>query len=101
MSRVRLTGFAALVFVAIGAQARAQQAQQPQQQGAAAAIAADKQILAAETYVKPAAEIERLVTAPREKNVTLTAATASPDRTHYFKLVTNGMPSVQTFGKPH
>ncbi len=70
-------------------------AQETTQQGS------PREILAKESYIRPPAEIERLVTAPREKNVTLTAATASPDRHHFFKLVPDGMPTVQTFGKPH
>ena len=72
--------------------------------GAAAsptASASDSVILASEQYERPPAVIERLVTAPREKNVSLTAATQSPDRRWFYKLVSDGMPSVQTFGKPH
>ncbi|HEX5072628.1 MAG TPA: prolyl oligopeptidase family serine peptidase [Gemmatimonadaceae bacterium] len=58
-----------------------------------------KERLAAETYVKPPAAIERLVTAPRENNVTLN--NQSPNRKFFLKLQSDGMPSVQTFGKPH
>src|SRR6185437_4436890 len=58
-----------------------------------------QKILATETYVRPPAEIERLVTAPRQDNITLT--NQSPDRTHFLDLKSGGMPSVQTFGKPH
>jgi len=58
-----------------------------------------KERLAAETYVKPPSAIERLVTAPRENNVTLT--NQSPNRKYFLKLQSEGMPSVQTFGKPH
>lgn len=83
-----------------------QQASQPVQQGGAAraavgAAALDRATLANEGYIRPPAGIERLVTAPRERNVTLTAAMASPDRTRWYELVTDGMPSVGTFGKPH
>ncbi len=58
-----------------------------------------KERLAAETYVKPPSAIERLVTAPRENNVTLD--NQSPNRKSFLKLQSEGMPSVQTFGKPH
>jgi len=58
-----------------------------------------KERLAAETYVKPPSAIERLVTAPRENNVTLNSQ--SPNRKFFLKLQSEGMPSVQTFGKPH
>jgi len=58
-----------------------------------------KERLAAEMYVKPPSAIERLVTAPRENNVTLN--NQSPNRKSFLKLQSEGMPSVQTFGKPH
>lgn len=63
--------------------------------------ASDSAILAAETYVRPPAVIERLVTAPRDNNVTLASQTQSPTHRWFFKLVSAGMPSVQTFGRPH
>ncbi|HET7565545.1 MAG TPA: prolyl oligopeptidase family serine peptidase [Gemmatimonadaceae bacterium] len=58
-----------------------------------------QQILDVETYIRPPAEIERLVTAPRQDNLSLT--NLSPDRTHFLELKSGGMPSVQTFGRPH
>ena len=58
-----------------------------------------KERLAAETYVKPPAAIARLVTAPRQNNVTL--SNQSPNRKWFLKLQSAGLPSVQTFGKPH
>ncbi len=58
-----------------------------------------REVLATETYTKPAAEIERLVTAPRYKNVALT--NLSPDRKYFLTTVTADMPTVQQFGKPH
>jgi dipeptidyl aminopeptidase/acylaminoacyl peptidase len=58
-----------------------------------------KERLAAETYVKPPASIARLVTAPRQNNVTL--SNQSPNRKWFLKTQTEGLPSVQTFGKPH
>ncbi len=54
-------------------------------------------ILAQETYIRPPAEIERLVLAPRHLNVTL--ANQSPTRRHFVKMHSDGMPSVQDFGK--
>ncbi|MCC6243302.1 MAG: prolyl oligopeptidase family serine peptidase [Gemmatimonadaceae bacterium] len=65
----------------------------------AAAIAADKALLAKETYQAPPPEIAKLVTAPRHLNVSLTAP--SPDRRHFLKQESEGLPSVQAFGKPH
>src|SRR5688500_5760757 len=58
-----------------------------------------KERLAAETYVRPQAVIERLVTAPRQNNVSL--SNQSPNRKYFLKLQTEGLPSVQAFGKPH
>src|SRR5688572_18576237 len=56
------------------------------------------QILSQERYVKPPAEVERLVTAPRHLNVTL--SNQGPTRRHFLKLQTDGMPTVNEFGKP-
>ncbi len=58
-----------------------------------------RELLAKESYVKPPAEIERLVTAPRQNNRTL--SNQSPDRKHFLELRSDGLPSVQSFGKPH
>jgi dipeptidyl aminopeptidase/acylaminoacyl peptidase len=58
-----------------------------------------KERLAAETYVRPPADIERLVTAPRQKNVSL--QNQSPNRKLFLKLQSDGLPSVKDFGKPH
>ena len=66
---------------------------------ATAQIAADKALLAKETYQLPPAEIMRLVTAPRHLNVSL--AQPSPDRKYFLKTESEGLPSVQAFGKPH
>lgn len=55
------------------------------------------QILAQERYVRPPADIERLVTAPRHLNVLL--SNQSPSRRYFLKLHSDGMPTVQTFGK--
>ena len=58
-----------------------------------------KEVLALETYAKPPADIERLVSAPRQNNISLT--NQSPDRKYFLRLQSEGMPSVQAFGKPH
>ena len=58
-----------------------------------------KERLAAETYVKPSETIARLVTAPRQNNVTL--SNQSPNRKYFLKLQSEGLPGVQAFGKPH
>jgi dipeptidyl aminopeptidase/acylaminoacyl peptidase len=53
--------------------------------------------LAKETYVTPPAEIARLVTAPRHRNVTL--SDVGPDRRRVLKPLSSGLPVVSTFGK--
>ncbi|MDE3152151.1 MAG: hypothetical protein KGL93_07880, partial [Gemmatimonadota bacterium] len=72
---------------------RAQSSTTPEQ------IAADRALLAKEVYVTPPPAIEKLVTAPRYRNVTLTDQ--SPDRVHFLVLESDGLPSVQEFGKFH
>ncbi len=49
--------------------------------------------------MRPPAEIERLVTAPRQNNRVL--SNQSPDRKHFLELHGDGLPSVKLFGKPH
>jgi dipeptidyl aminopeptidase/acylaminoacyl peptidase len=66
---------------------------------AAAQIAADKALLAKETYQMPPEAIAKLVLAPRHLNVSLSAP--SPDRRHFLKQESEGMPTVKDFGKPH
>jgi len=58
-----------------------------------------KEILAKETFIRPPAAIEKIVTAPWQANVTL--SNQSPDHKHFLKVESEGMPSVQQFGKPH
>jgi dipeptidyl aminopeptidase/acylaminoacyl peptidase len=58
-----------------------------------------KEILAKETFIRPPAAIEKIVTAPWQQNVTL--SNQSPDHKHFLKLESEGMPSVQQFGKAH
>ena len=55
-------------------------------------------VLTRETYVRPSPEIERLVLAPRHLNVTLT--NQSPARRYFLKRHSDGMPTIQLFGKP-
>jgi dipeptidyl aminopeptidase/acylaminoacyl peptidase len=68
-------------------------AQDVSQQGAL------KEILAKETFIRPPAAIEKIVDAPWQQNITL--SNQSPDHKHFLKLESEGMPSVQQFGKPH
>src|SRR5205823_12759516 len=80
----------AAVFFAIAIPLRAQDVAQ---QGAL------KDLLAKETFIRPPAAIEKIVTAPWQQNVSL--SNQSPDHKHFLKLESEGMPSVQQFGKPH
>ena len=69
------------------------------QNDAAAQIAADRALLASESYVLPPKGIVDLVTAPRHLNVSLTQP--SPDRRHFLKEESEGLPGIEAFGKPH
>ncbi|MDB4917675.1 MAG: hypothetical protein JWM95_5319 [Gemmatimonadetes bacterium] len=62
-------------------------------------IEADKALLATEHYVKPPADVMKLVTAPRQLNSTLTQQ--SPDRKHFLVLHGEGLGNEVKFGKPH
>ncbi|MEA3245957.1 MAG: prolyl oligopeptidase family serine peptidase [Gemmatimonadota bacterium] len=66
---------------------------------AAAQMAADRALLVKEGYQAPPEVIAKLVTAPRHLNIQL--STASPDRRHFLKQESEGLPSVEDFGKPH
>lgn len=68
------------------------------QNGAQQALSSEE-ILKEERYVRPPAGIERLVTAPRQKNVTLT--NQSPNRRYFVNLQNEGLPALALFGKPH
>ena len=57
-----------------------------------------KEVLAKETYVKPPVIVDKIVTAARN-NVTFT--NPSPDRRYFLKLESEGLPSIDVFGKPH
>ena len=50
------------------------------------------------TYVKPPEIVERIVTAPRN-NVTFT--NPSPDKKYFLKTESEGLPSIEVFGKLH
>jgi dipeptidyl aminopeptidase/acylaminoacyl peptidase len=57
-----------------------------------------REILAKETYVKPPETVERIVAAPRN-NVSFT--NPSPDRKYFLKTESEGLPTIDAFGKPH
>ncbi len=57
-----------------------------------------KEVLAKETYVKPPEIVERIVTAPRN-NVAFT--NPSPDHKYFLKAESEGLPTIEAFGKPH
>ena len=65
----------------------------------ASSIESAKELLAKESYVRPPDAIAKMVTAPRHLNVSLTQP--SPDRRYFLKEQSDGLPTVDTFGKPH
>lgn len=65
----------------------------------AAQLAAARARLAQETYAVPPADVAALVTAPRHLSISLTGQ--SPDRRHFLKQESEGLPSVADFAKPH
>src|SRR4051812_38717822 len=83
---------AAAVVIAQPAFAQNSQASTVAQQGS------PRELLAKETYVKPPAVVERIVTAPRN-NVALT--NPSPDRKHFLKIDSDGLPGIEAFAKFH
>ena len=58
-----------------------------------------REVLTKETYVAPPSSIARLVSAPRQNQAPL--SDLSPDRKFFLRQLTDGLPSVQVFGKPH
>ena len=74
-------------------------AQQAGNGGANAKLTALRETLANEGYIEPVADIAKLVTAPRHLVVSL--ANQSPDRKWFLREVTEGLPSVKTYGKEH
>ncbi|OYV72822.1 MAG: hypothetical protein B7Z72_03915, partial [Gemmatimonadetes bacterium 21-71-4] len=99
MARVRTLRPSRAAWSAVVVLAFAAQAVAAQRSNVAEQVAADRALLAKEVYVTPPAEIATLVTAPWYRNVTLTLQ--SPDRTHFLRQESDGMPSVQGFGKFH
>ena len=87
------------LFLALIVAAMPLGAQNQTQENLPAWLAADRALLAKESYQLPPAEIARLVTAPRHLNVSLSQP--SPDRKLFLTEQTEGLPSVMTFGKPH
>lgn len=65
----------------------------------AAQLAAARERLAVETYTTPPDAVARLVTAPRHLNVSVTLQ--SPDRTHFIKQESEGLPTAAAFARPH
>src|SRR5215467_5277863 len=57
-----------------------------------------KEVLAKETYVKPPEVVERIVSAPRN-NVAYT--NPGPDHKLFLKTESEGLASIEVFGKPH
>src|ERR1041385_3292597 len=92
LRRACVPGAAFLCLLALPARGQAPAA-------APADLAASRERLATEAYVTPAPEIVKLVTAPRQQNAPLTRE--SPDRRYYLREVSDGMPTVQKFGKFH
>ncbi len=96
---LRFSSYGAMLLALATMPARAQQRSQNSQQDVAAQVAADRALLAKESYVQPPKEIVDLVTAPRYLNVSLTQP--SPDRKHFLKEQSEGLPGMDAFGKPH
>lgn len=65
----------------------------------AARLAAARATLAAQTFVTPPAELARLANAPR--HLTTLLSNQSPDRRHFLKQQSEGMPTMADFAKPH
>jgi dipeptidyl aminopeptidase/acylaminoacyl peptidase len=84
---------AAAVAVAVGGIVQPMSAQAVVQQGWN-----PKEILAKETYVKPPAEVERIVSAPRNA---VSFTNPSPDKRYFLKTESEGLASIDAFGKPH
>lgn len=65
----------------------------------AAQLAAARARLAVESYTTPPEAVARLVTAPRHLNVSVSLQ--SPDRRHFIKQESEGLPTAADFAKPH
>lgn len=71
----------------------------PASAAVAAELAAARARLAVESYTTPPEAVARLVTAPRHLNVSVTLQ--SPDRRHFIKQESEGLPTAADFAKPH
>ncbi|HEY3287714.1 MAG TPA: prolyl oligopeptidase family serine peptidase [Gemmatimonadaceae bacterium] len=92
---VRVGRLAALVLLLVSPAF----AQQAADGNANARLTAIRETLAKEGYIEPATEIAKLITAPRHQVVSL--SNLSPDRKYFLREQTDGLPSVQAYGKPH
>lgn len=63
------------------------------------AAAQEAGVLGEESYITPAPEIARIVTAPRHENVTLIRQ--SPDRRHLLNTISTGQPTLEDLARPH
>jgi len=82
----RLVAGLPLVALPLGAQTVTQQGWNP------------KEALASEKYVKPPENVERIVAAPRNS---VAFTNPSPDKKYFLKTESDGLPSIDAFGKPH
>ena len=57
-----------------------------------------QQVLRTETYVKPPADVERIIMAPR---VDISFATPSPDRKWFLRAPGMDRGDIEDYGKPH
>ena len=64
-----------------------------------APVLAQQDVLSTEGYVRPPAEVEKAVLAPRHLNVSL--SNQSPNRKYFLKTQSEGLPSIVSFAKPH
>ncbi len=94
---LRVASYGGLLLLLWAAPASSQSAVNPR--AVSPELVASRARLAAEKYVTPPDEIAKLVTAPRHLNISLTQQ--SPDRRHFLRQQSEGMPSVLSFGKPH
>lgn len=62
-------------------------------------LAQQDSILQQESYLTPAPEIARIITAPRHENISLT--NLSPDQRYFLHSLSGGLPSLADYAKPH
>ncbi len=90
-----VTGFGTLVLLLGTLRPGNAQAPSPE---VAAEVQASLARLASDQYVKPAPELVKLITAPRQP---ASLGQQSPDRRYFLREESEGMPTVNDFGKPH